>query len=191
MRCFQQNLIRLSTDLHANPVRLFEPKWCRTLVLKSCLKRSTTSSLSISIDVSLPSSSSLKILLKPTSSERKRVSSKDLIFFSSNLFRTTLWFFVFFFKSSSSFYFFSLPLVMRRLTTLYLLLLFMVSIFLFLFKSSDICETWKYDIPKVQKCTDNLSFSVIFHIKNKKTIYQKYKSVLTICLFPWSSISKI
>ena len=30
------------------------------------------------------------------------------------------------------------------------------------------CETWKNDIPKVQKCTDNLSFPVIFHIKNKK-----------------------
>jgi len=32
------------------------------------------------------------------------------------------------------------------------------------------CETWKNDIPKVPKCTNNLSFPVIFHIKNKNDI---------------------
>ena len=52
--------------------------------------------------------------------------------------------------------------------TLIFLLLVMVSIFLFLFKSSDTCETWKNNIQTEQKCTNNLSFPVVFHIKNKK-----------------------
>ena len=143
------NLIILSKEVHAIPVSVFEPKWCKTLFLKRDLIRNITSSLSISIEVTIPSSSSSKTLPKPTSSERKRVSSKDIMFFSSNLVRTTLRIFFFFFKSSSSFFLFSLLLVMRRLTTSELVLLFMLSVFLIIFKISKNCEKWKSDIPKV------------------------------------------
>ena len=64
-------------------------------------------------------------------SERKRFSSKYLMFFSSNLVRllkqTTVSVFFLFFESSSSFFFLSLPLVKGHLTQSELVLLFILS----------------------------------------------------------------